>query len=173
MPTIGASFEAIFKETVAVNTLDTEQYEKVQQTIIDALDKGRAVYVRGAKGNETDITVQLPVINNPARETNFYNCVADVNIPVGEVFTSPKLEGTNGVLHLEEIYLEDLQYKNLRVNSASDRITGRILFIALPSFLRACFGTYLVKIRIGLFLLSRIIKMKFQCRFLNQAVKHI
>ncbi len=70
LPTIGASFEAIFKETVAVNTLDTEQYEKVQQTIIDALDKGRAVYVRGAKGNETDITVQLPVINNPARETN-------------------------------------------------------------------------------------------------------
>lgn len=115
LPTIGASFEAIFKETVAVNTLDTEQYEKVQQTIIDALDKGRAVYVRGAKGNETDITVQLPVINNPARETNFYNCVADVNIPVGEVFTSPKLEGTNGVLHLEEIYLEDLQYKNLRL----------------------------------------------------------
>ncbi|MFR3482692.1 MAG: aminopeptidase [Clostridia bacterium] len=54
-------------------------------------------------------------MNNPARETNFYNCVADVNIPVGEVFTSPKLEGTNGVLHLEEIYLEDLQYKNLRL----------------------------------------------------------
>ena len=76
---------------------------------------GRAVYVRGAKGNETDITVQLPPIGKPARETNFYNCVADVNIPVGEVFTSPKLEGTNGVLHLEEIYLEDLQYKNLRL----------------------------------------------------------
>lgn len=31
------------------------------------------------------------------------NCVADVNIPVGEVFTSPVLEGTNGVLRQQSV----------------------------------------------------------------------
>ena len=32
-------------------------------------------------------------LNNPEKETNFENCLADVNIPLGEVFTSPKLTG--------------------------------------------------------------------------------
>lgn len=41
--------------------------------------------------------------------------VADVNIPVGEVFTSPKLEGTNGVLHVSGVYLSGLYYKNLKI----------------------------------------------------------
>ena len=32
-------------------------------------------------------------INNPDKETVFENCLADVNIPLGEVFTSPVLKG--------------------------------------------------------------------------------
>ncbi len=39
--------------------------------------------------------------------------MADVNIPVGEVFTSPVLEGTNGVLHVTHAFLAGLEYKNL------------------------------------------------------------
>ena len=49
-------------------------------------------------------------MNDPEKETLFENCVADVNIPVGEVFTSPVLEGTEGVLHVSRVYLEGLQY---------------------------------------------------------------
>ena len=49
------------------------------------------------------------------KETIFENCVADVNIPVGEVFTSPVLEGTNGVLHVSKVYLNELQYRDLEI----------------------------------------------------------
>ena len=45
----------------------------------------------------------------------FENCLADVNIPVGEVFTSPKLTGTNGVLHVGEVYLNDLKFIDLEI----------------------------------------------------------
>ena len=48
-------------------------------------------------------------------ETKFENCVADVNIPVGEVFTSPVLKGTEGVLHVKKVYLRDLSYENLEI----------------------------------------------------------
>ena len=38
-----------------------------------------------------------------------------MNIPVGEVFTSPVLKGTNGVLHVTKVYLNQLRYENLRM----------------------------------------------------------
>lgn len=54
-------------------------------------------------------------LNDPSKETIFENCVADVNIPVGEVFTSPVLEGTNGTLHVSKVYLNGLEYRNLKI----------------------------------------------------------
>ena len=113
IPEIGAQFEDIFKDTVKINTLDYKKYEKIQQTIINALDKGTAVRIKGSGENRTDLTVCLQELKNPEKETIFENCVADVNIPVGEVFTSPKLTGTNGVLHVSQVYLNELQYRDL------------------------------------------------------------
>ena len=63
----------------------------------------------------TDLEVALWELKNPEKETIFENCVADVNIPVGEVFTSPKLKGTNGRLHVTEVYLNGLKYKDLEL----------------------------------------------------------
>ena len=54
-------------------------------------------------------------MQDPEKESIFENCVADVNIPVGEVFTSPKLTGTNGVLHVTHVFLNELEYKDLSV----------------------------------------------------------
>ena len=71
----------------------------MQQKIIDALDEGESVHILGRGKNRTDLTVALQAVRNPKKQTKFENCVADVNIPVGEVFTSPKLAGTNGILH--------------------------------------------------------------------------
>ena len=48
-------------------------------------------------------------------QVSFENCVADVNIPVGEVFTSPRLTGTEGVLHVTSVYLNELKYKDLEI----------------------------------------------------------
>ena len=106
-PEIGPDFEEIFKETIRINTLDYDTYQKIQQTLIDALDQAEYVRITGREGNETDLTVHLHTLNDPSRETNFENCVSDVNIPLGEVFTSPVLEGTKGLLHVKEVYVRE------------------------------------------------------------------
>ncbi len=114
-PEIGPQFEEIFRETIRINNLDYHKYQRIQQHLIDALDQGVKVHVRGMNGNETDITVALRKLEDPEKETIFENCVADVNIPVGEVFTSPVLEGTSGLLHVSKVYLEDFQYRDLKI----------------------------------------------------------
>ncbi len=48
--------------------------------------------------------------------------MADVNIPVGEVFTTPVLEGTNGTLHVKQVYLNDFNYRNLELEFLDGRI---------------------------------------------------
>ncbi|QFJ54487.1 aminopeptidase [Pseudobutyrivibrio xylanivorans] len=124
IPEIGEQFNEIFNETVAVNTMDYELYKNIQQHIIDVLDQGETVHVTGRGDNHTDITVKLHHLDNPAKQTNFENCVADVNIPVGEVFTSPELEGTNGVLHVTQVYLNELCYKNLEMKFEEGKIVS-------------------------------------------------
>ena len=98
-----------------INTLDYTLYQTIQQRIIDALDQGVAVRVRGAGSNETDMLVQLHALDDPSKQTNFENCVADVNIPVGEVFTSPVLEGTCGTLFVSHAFLSEYEYHNLKL----------------------------------------------------------
>lgn len=112
---IGEKFEEIFEETVKLNTLDNELYRKIQQSIIDALDRGICVHILGKGENETDLTVSLHTLENPEKQTNFENCVADVNIPVGEVFTSPMLKGTNGTLAVSRVFLNGLEYRGLKL----------------------------------------------------------
>ena len=123
VPEIGSSFEEIFREVVRINTLDYKLYERIQQTIIDVLDTGVSVHIRGCGRNRTDLTVMLKDIEDPQKQTKFENCVADVNIPVGEVFTSPKLSGTTGVLHVSEVYLNELKYIDLSVTLKDGMIT--------------------------------------------------
>ena len=122
VPEIGNQYEEIFDEIIKINTLDAKVYEKVQQTIIDALDQGTSVHILGNNGNHTDLRVQLYKLKDPKKETIFENCVADVNIPVGEVFTSPVLEGTNGVLHVSQVYLNELLYKDLEVTFSNGMV---------------------------------------------------
>ncbi|MBQ7562843.1 MAG: aminopeptidase [Lachnospiraceae bacterium] len=123
IPEIGKDYEAIFRETVRLNTLDYKLYEGIQQKLIDALDEGEEVRILGTNGNETDLTVALHRLADPDRETIFENCVADVNIPVGEVFTSPVLKGTNGLLNVTSVYLNGLKYIDLRLRFTDGLIT--------------------------------------------------
>ena len=123
VPEIGEKYEEIFDEIIRINTLDAKVYEKVQQTLIDALDQGEYVHILGQNGNRTDLTVQLHPLKDPEKETIFENCVADVNIPVGEVFTSPVLEGTNGVLHVSKVYLNELQYRDLELTFSNGMVS--------------------------------------------------
>lgn len=113
VPEIGPVFRELFEETIRMNTLDYMVYREVQQKLIDALDTADHCEIRGGNGNLTDLRVNLYKLKDPDRETIFENCVADVNIPVGEVFTSPVLKGTEGVLHVSRVYLRGLEFRNL------------------------------------------------------------
>lgn len=115
LPSIGEQFPQIFEEVCRVNTLDNESYKEIQQCMINSLDKAESVKITGRGSNKTDLEISLCSLEDETRQTKFENCLADVNIPVGEVFTSPKLKGTNGVLHVVEVYLNGLCYKNLKI----------------------------------------------------------
>lgn len=114
-PEIGEQYEEIFDEVIRINTLDYALYQKIQQNIIDVLDQGVCAQIKGMNGNRTDLQVAFFELSDPAHQTVFENCVADVNIPVGEVFTSPRLEGTNGVLHVTRVFLNELEYRDLEL----------------------------------------------------------
>ncbi|MBQ4284724.1 MAG: aminopeptidase, partial [Lachnospira sp.] len=116
VPEIGDNFEEIFDETVKINTLDYDKYKVIQQHIIDALDHADYVEIKGTNGNSTDLKVKIMPIENYDKQTVFENCLADVNIPLGEVFTSPVLAGTTGVLNVSSVYLNELKFKNLTVS---------------------------------------------------------
>ncbi len=115
VPEIGSNFEEIFSGTVKINTLDYELYKGIQQTIIDVLDKAEYVQVKGCGTNTTDIRVSIIPLQDFEKETAFENCVADVNIPLGEVFTSPVLKGTCGRVNVSRVYLNDICFENLTV----------------------------------------------------------
>jgi len=115
VPEIGDKFEDIFEETLTINMIDSIHHEEIQQHIIDVLDQAEYVHIKGKNGNLTDIKVKMQKLEDPTIQTNFVNCGAEVNIPVGEVFTSPQLDGTNGVLHLKETFLKSLKFTDLKL----------------------------------------------------------
>lgn len=123
VPDIGEKYEEIFDEVIRINTLDYALYQGIQQKIIDTLDRGRYVIVQGMGGNKTNLKIMLHKLEAPERQTNFENCVADVNIPVGEVFTSPVLAGTEGVLHVSRVYLNGLEYRDLQLTLKDGMVT--------------------------------------------------
>ncbi len=124
VPAIGPDFEEIFGETIRINTLDYEKYQVLQQKLIDVLDQAEYVRVTGRGENETDLRIFLHRLEDPEKQTNFENCVADVNIPVGEVFTSPVLKGTCGRLHVSQVYIAQFQFKDFRMDFQDGMITS-------------------------------------------------
>ena len=123
VPAIGEKFEEIFEETIKINTLDYEKYKGLQQIIIDVLDEAKYVEVIGKGNNKTRLKVALHTLRDREKETNFENCVADVNIPLGEVFTSPVLAGTEGTLFVSTVYIMDFQFKDLMMTFENGMIT--------------------------------------------------
>ena len=115
-------YREIFDAVLDINTLDSKLYESIQAGMIDVLNTAVRVEVRGKAGNRTDLTVRLHVPADPSAEANFENCTADVNIPVGEVYTTPVLEGTEGVLHVTGVYLDGLYFRDLELIFREGRV---------------------------------------------------
>lgn len=123
VPAIGPAFPEIFEEMLKINTLPKKEYGAVQQKLIDALDKACYAEIRG-QGNETDLRVSLQPLKVPEKESNFENCLADVNIPLGEVFTTPALEGTEGMLHVHSVFIEGTLFQELRIRFENGRVSS-------------------------------------------------
>lgn len=114
-PSIGNEYREIFDEIVEINTLDNDLYQGIHKKLIDVLDLAEFVHIKGKAPNKTDMYIKLHYLNNPEKQTNFENCTADVNIPVGEVFTSPLLTNTNGIINVSRVYLDGLRYDELEI----------------------------------------------------------
>lgn len=124
VPEVGPLFPELFRETIRINTLDYMLYRRVQQNLIDVLDTADYCEVRGMGGNRTNLRINLYKLSDPDKETIFENCVADVNIPAGEVFTSPVLKGTGGRLHVTRVFLKGLEFRNLEIIFEDGMIRG-------------------------------------------------
>ena len=96
-----------------INNMESEKYEQIQEILIKALDKADYIHVKGMNGNQTDIKINIMKLENPEIESAFKNTGADINLPLGEVFTSPVLKSTTGILHVSSCYREQYQYKDL------------------------------------------------------------
>lgn len=108
-------YEEIMNEVLYLNTIDIKEHTKIQQYLIDALDNSDYVVVKGGGNNKTDIRVSLYVLKDKNKETKFENCGADVNIPLGEVFTSPVLKGTTGILNVGKVFIGEIEFKDLNI----------------------------------------------------------
>ena len=110
-----ADERSVFLDLLKVDGVGPKGAVKIMSAVssarmLDVLEKGEKVEIKGKGTNKTDITVSLHEITDISSQTVFENCVADVNIPVGEVFTTPVLKGTDGVLHVSRVFLNELEY---------------------------------------------------------------
>jgi len=112
---VGDRFNEIFEGFYHLNTEESEPYELIQEKLIDILDKCDVAHLEGMNGNTTDLTVAMLPILDRKTQTKFLNCGGDINVPHGEIFTTPLLTGTNGTLNVKEIFLKDKYYKNLKL----------------------------------------------------------
>ncbi|OPL19715.1 MAG: hypothetical protein AVO35_01710 [Candidatus Aegiribacteria sp. MLS_C] len=114
-PEVGGRYEEIFEAMVAVNSVDSSGHGELQDRLIRMLDGASSIHIAGRDGNRTDLTVALQVPEDTGKATVFRNCLADINIPVGEIFTSPRLRGTDGILHVEEVMLNRMKFQDLEL----------------------------------------------------------
>ncbi len=114
-PLIGENFEVIFRELLKLNADNAGRLERVQSSLINALDKGSAVTIIGKAPNETRLTVSLTMPENPRRQNGFFSCLADYELPAGEIYTTPRLAGTNGLLHIEKLSYRGYSFENLKL----------------------------------------------------------
>lgn len=114
--TTGGDYDEVFEDFYRINTTDSEPYELLQQILIDEMDRAVEIEVEGAEGNDTNMCIRLQPLKDLISQTNFMNCGGDINIPHGEVFTTPQLEGTNGLLHFKSVFLKGYHYNNLRLH---------------------------------------------------------
>ena len=118
----GYDFNEIFNEFLEINTEESKPYEIIQDSIIKAFDKCIGAKIIGKDENKTDIYISFKKLLNPESETLFLNCGGDLNIPHGEIFTTPILKNTSGMYHVKNVFLRGILYRDLELKFKDGRI---------------------------------------------------
>jgi hypothetical protein len=122
-PHIGPDIDILLKKSLGLITLPLDVWAKAQQKIVELLDRADYVRVKGCNASRTDIKVSFYKGHDIKKQTAFCSVLADLNFPVGEVFTTPRLEETNGLLHIPgELFFDGLPYKDFFLKYEKGRI---------------------------------------------------
>ena len=108
-------FKEIFDAIMKINLMDDAIWIDIHEVLIAALNKGEKVHLKGYNGNQTDLMVMLNELEDENTQSNFINCSSASNIPTGEVFTSPKLRGSHGLLHIQKVRLSKIEFSNIKL----------------------------------------------------------
>lgn len=122
-PHIGPDIEVLLQKSLSLIALPLSVWSNAQQKIVELLDNADHVRVKGANGSGTDIKIGFYKGHDLKKQTAFCSVLADLNFPVGEVFTTPKLDETAGILHIPgELFFNGLPYKELYLKYENGRI---------------------------------------------------
>jgi leucyl aminopeptidase (aminopeptidase T) len=119
---VGPHFPTVFEEVLGIATEDDKERLHLQQLLIDAIDEAEYIHLKGKAPNRTDIRFRLKPISDTSSYTNFTNCGKGQNIPAGEVFTTPLLNDTSGLLHLDRFLFEGHTFLDLTLHIADGYI---------------------------------------------------
>lgn len=110
------NFKETFEAVMDINLVDAQLIERIQYQLIDAFDQGSKVLILGMNGNRTNLEMMLQPLDDSKTQSNFMNCGADINIPAGEIYTSPQLVGSHGTLHVKEVLIDTTLYQDLTLS---------------------------------------------------------
>lgn len=98
--------ESIKKEILALYAADDDAILKYQEKLIHMLDKFSVIHIKGCNGSLTNLFVNIEKkLDN--HQTKFYNMGSERNLPAGEIYCTPNLNGTNGIIHLNKTFINN------------------------------------------------------------------
>lgn len=122
-PHLGPDTPELLRKSLGLLTLPLDVWGPAQERLIETLDRADRVRIVGTRGSRSDMTVTFRNPDDPAKQTVFANVLADLNFPVGEVFTTPALKGTDGTLHIPgTLFFAGLPYKEFTLVYRDGRI---------------------------------------------------
>lgn len=117
-------YRTIFDHIMEINLMKDTKLEEIHEILIEALDQGEKVHLKGYKGNKTDVEIALRPLEDPLTETNFVNCGAATNIPAGEIYTSPQLKNSNGLIHIQKVRISRIEFKDIELRLENGFVTA-------------------------------------------------
>lgn len=109
------SYAERFTQMIDLQLAPEEVPQRPLTAITDAMDYGEFLYLKGRSGNETDLTIGLPVSENQRAESNMLIFRGKGTLPDALVGTVPAMPGTNGILHVRSAVVQGQPVTDLKI----------------------------------------------------------